>query len=463
MLMMCDKSIENNNKPLTTELNHDEKNSEIHSIIIYFHPITDEKSNNQFYLQALQELLKCITDKKLDLVHFETRPPLTLSNANQDIQYSCLITLETNEVNMNLLYEELRCNSFVSRINLPNNQESQYWYPKHISDLDKCQHLLLKFQPELQTDHPGFHDKVYRERRENIAKIAFHYKYGDRIPEVEYTKEEIETWGLVFTKMKAVHASRACREYIDGFQLLEKYCNYNSESIPQLQTICEFMHRTSGFRIRPVAGLVSPRDFLASLAFRVFQCTQYIRHHSRPMHTPEPDCIHELIGHMPMLVNRKFADFSQELGLASLGASEEEIMRLSTLYWFTVEFGLCNENGETRALGAGIMSSYGELENVFSDHSVKQPFDINNAAVQVYDDFGYQNVYFVTESIESMKRELRNYINSSTKSTFPIYDPITETVHMKSRFSIRKEILQHVKEETDQLDTLLNHSNLTLS
>ncbi|VDP83624.1 unnamed protein product [Schistosoma mattheei] len=109
------------------------------------------------------------------------------------------------------------------------------------------------------------------------------------------------------------------------------------------------------------------------------------------------------------------------------------------------------------------MSSYGELENVFSDHSVKQPFDINNAAVQVYDDFGYQNVYFVTESIESMKRELRNYINSSTKSTFPIYDPITETVHMKSRFSIRKEILQHVKEETDQLDTLLNHSNLTLS
>lgn len=44
-------------------LDHDEKNSEIHSIIIYFHPITDEKSNNQFYSQALQELLKCIIDK----------------------------------------------------------------------------------------------------------------------------------------------------------------------------------------------------------------------------------------------------------------------------------------------------------------------------------------------------------------------------------------------------------------
>uniref|UniRef100_A0A3Q0KC16 Tyrosine 3-monooxygenase n=1 Tax=Schistosoma mansoni TaxID=6183 RepID=A0A3Q0KC16_SCHMA len=462
MTMMCDESIEENNKSSTVELNHNEKDGRIHSIIINFHPITHEQSNNQFYIQTLHEILKYIIDKKLNLVHFETRPTLTLSNANRDVQYSCLITLEANEINMSLLYEELRGNSFISGINLLNNQESEDWYPKHISDLDKCQHLLRKFQPELQTDHPGFHDKVYRERREAIAKIAFQYKYGDRIPEVEYTKEEIETWGLVFTKMKAVHASRACREYIDGFQLLEKYCNYNSESIPQLQTICEFMHRTSGFRIRPVAGLVSPRDFLASLAFRVFQCTQYIRHHSRPMHTPEPDCIHELIGHMPMLVNRQFADFSQELGLASLGASEEEITRLSTLYWFTVEFGLCNENGETRALGAGIMSSYGELENAFSDLSVKEPFNINDAAVQVYDDVGYQKIYFVTESIESMKRELRNYINTSGKSTIPIYDPITETVHMKSRFSIRKELLKHVKEEIGQLDTLLNHSNYTL-
>lgn len=220
---------------------------------------------------------------------------------------------------------------------------------------------------------------------------------------------------------------------MENWPQLVKYCGYREDNLPQLQDINVFLKRKTGFQLRPVAGYLSPRDFLSGLAFRVFHCTQYIRHSSDPFYTPEPDCCHELLGHMPLLANPTFAQFSQEIGLASLGASDEDVSKLATLYFFTVEFGLCKqEDGSFKVYGAGLLSSVAELKHALtSSHKIKK-FDPDVTCDEECIITSYQNAYYYTDSFEEAKNKMRAYAETIKRPFMVRYNPYTQTVEVLS-------------------------------
>ncbi|KAA3678826.1 tyrosine 3-monooxygenase [Paragonimus westermani] len=163
------------------------------------------------------------------------------------------------------------------------------------------------------------------------------------------------------------------------------------------------------------------------------------------------DVIHEFLGHVPLLTNRKFADFAQRLGLVSLGASNDFVNKLTTLFWFTIEFGLCLEVDQLRAVGAGILSSFGELEHAFSDESEKRPLEPSTTAIQPYDDVGYQPVYFVCQSFELMEQQLNEYVRTVQKDVWATYDPYTETMKLRSSTELREAVIENVAKQIEAL------------
>jgi phenylalanine-4-hydroxylase len=258
---------------------------------------------------------------------------------------------------------------------------------------------------QLDPDHPGFRDQEYRRRRNQIAQIALKYHPRDPIPDAPYTDEEHQVWLTIWRALGPAHQRHACAEYIECLKNLD----FVPDRIPQLREVNEKVIAISGFRLEPVAGLVQPRVFLENLADGVFLCTQYIRHHSTPLYTPEPDVVHEILGHGVTLASERLAELNRLFGQAvKRTTSSDALERLSRVYWFTIEFGVLREDGKVKAYGTGLLSSAGELEEM---HDAElQPFELEAASRHDYDPTHFQPVLFCADSFEAMYQTLRDYL-----------------------------------------------------
>ena len=258
---------------------------------------------------------------------------------------------------------------------------------------------------KLDPDHPGFRDQEYRARRNAIAQIAMTYKPGSPIPAAPYTELEHGVWQTIWKALGPTHREHACAEYLECLEHLD----FDADRIPQLDEVSKKVEAISGFRLEPVAGLVEPRVFLESLAQGVFLSTQYIRHHSTPLYTPEPDVAHEIIGHAVTLASKRLAELNRLFGEAVRRTTlPDELERLARVYWFTIEFGVVREDGRIKAYGTGLLSSAGELAEM---HKAElRPLDLEVAANHEYDPTHFQALLFCADSFEEMYTTLRDFL-----------------------------------------------------
>jgi len=405
---------------------------------------------------ALSTALKIFEKNAVNLIHIESRPAKNHKGA-----YEFLVQCDTTKGSLEPALNELRKNNTINDVQILSRRQDKTeenevpWFPLKIQELDRFVNQILSYGSELDSDHPGFTDPIYRARRKEFADIAFNYRYGQEIPRVEYTEEETTTWGTMFNKLTALYTTHACKEFNHIFPLLIDNCGYKADNIPQLEDVSNFLKDCTGFRLRPVAGLLSSRDFLAGLAFRVFHSTQYIRHSSMPLYTPEPDVCHELMGHVPLFADPVFAAFSQEIGLASLGAPDDYIQKLATCYWFTVEFGLCREDGKLKAYGAGLLSSFGELEYCLSDKPEVLPFNPSKTAETKYPVTEYQPTYFVAESFSDAKEKLSSFGATVPRNFSVRYNPYTSSMEVLSHIHQISRFATEVKCEMERLEDAL--------
>jgi phenylalanine-4-hydroxylase len=161
----------------------------------------------------------------------------------------------------------------------------------------------------------------------------------------------------------------------------------------------------------PAEGPLPYRTFYSYIADRGFPVTQFIRHGSHPEFTPEPDMIHDCLGHVPSLMNQDYAELLTLIGKAVVTTPyPEQVLALKRFSWFSIEFGLIEEDSETKIFGAGILSSTGEIPFSLSKDVKHRPFVTSEVIETDYDPSRMQDLLFIIPSFAFLRREIEQLV-----------------------------------------------------
>ena len=213
-----------------------------------------------------------------------------------------------------------------------------------------------------------------------------------------FTDDDHAVWDLLFARQTELLGTRVVAPFLAGIDLLR----LSHPGVPDLDELNAILEPRTGWRTVAVTGLVPDDIFFAMLSERVFPVGNFIRKREELDYLEEPDCFHDMFGHIPMLAHHDYADMTKhigELGAAAIAAGQGH--RAARLYWHSVEFGLAKEHGELKILGAGLASSFGEAHFSLESGAVERlPFSVERAVSTPYKHDAFQPRYLVSETLE---------------------------------------------------------------
>ncbi|NGO53097.1 phenylalanine 4-monooxygenase [Allomesorhizobium camelthorni] len=217
--------------------------------------------------------------------------------------------------------------------------------------------------------------------------------------EYDYTDAEQEVWRILSDRQTKLTKRLAHKSYLDGVEALGLI-----DRIPDFDEVSQRLRKLTGWELVAVPGLIPAPAFFDHLAERRFPVTNWLRKREELDYIVEPDMFHDFFGHVPALTQPAFADFMQMYGQKAESLIELGGDMIERLYWYTAEFGLMQEAGQVKAFGAGLMSSFSELQfAVESPDAHHVPFDIETVMRTTYEIDKFQRAYFVLPSFSALK------------------------------------------------------------
>jgi phenylalanine-4-hydroxylase len=221
-------------------------------------------------------------------------------------------------------------------------------------------------------------------------------------PWADYTHTEHEVWATLFRRQREALKGRACNEFLEN----QERFGMTPDAIPKFQDLNKVLKAGTNWEIVGVEGLLPDEVFFDHLANRRFPVTWWIRKPEQLDYLSEPDLFHDLFGHVPMLLNPVFADYVQAYGRGGVKAHKlgaDALMKLTRLYWYTVEFGLIDTHEGVRIYGSGIVSSRGEsIYSLESASPNRIGFDLERIMRTKYKIDTYQQTYFVIDGFQQL-------------------------------------------------------------